>query len=135
MFAAHGQSTQHNPGPPVQRNLALMAEMPKPRKVEAALLKNCDNLLDAVILCIQLSHLPHNAIARKLGIDKGHWTRMMQAQAHFPTNKLKMLMELCGNYAPMQWLAASTGFELFEDAKAKRKEELRRELEELENVA
>lgn len=109
--------------------MPLLAEQPKPRKIDAARLSMCDSLLDAIHLCIHLSRLPHYVIAEKLGVDRGHWTRMMQAQAHFPTNKLTALMELCGNYAPMQWLASSTGFELFEDAKSKRKEELRRELE------
>jgi len=112
--------------------MALLAAQPKPRKIEDHLLRGCDTLLDAIHLCIHLSKFQHYFIAQKLGIDKGHWTRMMQSQAHFPTNKMKALMELCGNYAPMQWLAQHTGFELFEDAKAKRKEELRRELEQLE---
>lgn len=115
-----------------QRPLRMMAEMPKPRKVEEALLRTCSCLLDAIHLCIHLSRLPHYVVAEKLGVDRGHWTRMMQSQAHFPTNKMQLLMEVCGNYAPMQYLAASTGFELFEDAKAKRKEELRRELDALE---
>lgn len=60
---------------------------------------------------------------------------MMQGQAHFPTNKLTNLMHVCGNYAPMQYLSQAMGFELFEDAKSKRKEELRRELEQLEATA
>ena len=89
-------------------------------------------MLDAIHLCIHLSRLPHEAIASRLNIDKGLWSRMLQSQAHFPPNKLKPLMELCGNYAPVQFLAASAGFELFEDAKQKRREELRRELDALE---
>lgn len=56
---------------------------------------------------------------------------MMQGQAHFPTNKLTALMERCGNYAPMQWLAAATGFELYEDPKQKRLQELEREIAQL----
>jgi len=118
--------------PSQQMPLRMLSEMPKPHKVEPHYLHTCNDLLDAIHLCIHLSRLPHYAIAEKLGIDRGHWTRMMQGQAHFPTRKMKMLMEVCGNYAPMQYLAQSTGFELFEDAKAKRKEELRRELAELE---
>ena len=112
-----------------------MNEMPKPRKIEAALLSTCESLLDSIHLCIHLSRRKHYDIAEQLGIDRGHWTRMMQGQAHFPTNKLKALMEVCGNYAPMQWLAGATGFELFEDAKSKRRDELRRELEQLEAAA
>jgi hypothetical protein len=116
----------------VQRPLRMLTEQPRPRKVEDALLGTCGCLLDAIHLCIHLSKLPHYVIAEKLGVDRGHWTRMMQSQAHFPTNKMQMLMEVCGNYAPAQFLAKSCGFEMFEDAKAKRKEELRRELEQLE---
>lgn len=60
---------------------------------------------------------------------------MMQGQAHFPTNKLTDLMRTCGNYAPMQYLSQAMGFELFEDAKSKRREELRSELAQLEAVS
>jgi hypothetical protein len=126
-----GQSTQANELQH-QRPLRVLAEMPKPRKVDEWQLASCHDLLDAIHLCIHLSRLPHYAIAEKLGIDRGHWTRMMQGQAHFPTRKLGGLMQTCGNYAPMQFLARESGFELFEDAKAKRREELRRELAELE---
>lgn len=114
--------------------LRVLAEMPKPRKVEQHFLTTCKDLLDAIHLCIHLSRLAHYVIAEKLGIDRGHWTRMMQGHAHFPTRKLGALMQICGNYAPMQFLARESGFELFEDAKSKRKDELRRELEQLEAV-
>lgn len=126
---------QVSTGQPVQTQLRMLTEIPKPRKVESALLTTCSSLLDAVHLCIHLSRLPHYHIAEKLGVDKGHWTRMMQGRAHFPTNKLTELMRVCGNYAPMQWLSQAMGFELFEDAKSKRREELRRELENLEATA
>lgn len=115
-----------------QLPLRMVAEHPKPKKISGDLLATCDSFLESIHLCIHLSKLPHYVIAERLGVDRGHWTRMMQAQAHFPTNKMTLLMELCGNYAPLQWLAAQTGFELFEDAKSKRKEELRRELANLE---
>ena len=109
-----------------------MAEMPRPKMVDPALIRTCDTLLDAIHLCIHLSHLPHYYIAQKLGIDKGHWTRMMQGQAHFPTNKIKMLQEYCGNRAPLQFQAMECGFDLYENPKAKRREELLRELAEIE---
>lgn len=134
-MSARGPSTLLNTEQPLaQRRLPIVAEMPKPKLVDSSLLRTCDSLLDAIHLCIHLSRLPHYAVAERLGIDKGHWTRMMQAQAHFPTNKITSLMETCGNYAPMQWLAASTGFELFADAKTQRVAELRRELEKLESL-
>jgi hypothetical protein len=110
----------------------MMVEQPNPRKIDETLLRTCTTLLEAIHLCIHLSRLPHYAVAERLGIDKGHWTRMMQGQAHFPTNKLTLLMEVCANYAPVQWLCRAAGFQMFEDAKAQRREELRRELEALE---
>src|SRR5688572_11343407 len=73
-----------------QRQLQGFAAMParEPMKVESHWLSSCASLLDAIHLCIHLSKLPHYAIAERLGVDKGHWTRMMQGQAHFPTNKM-----------------------------------------------
>lgn len=121
--------------PTRQMQMPMLGEVARPKKVEEALLRTCSGLLDAILLCVHLSRHKHYVIAEKLGIDRGHWTRIMQAQAHFPTDKLTGLMEICGNYAPIQYLAQSTGFELFEDAKSKRRDELRRELERLDAAA
>jgi hypothetical protein len=110
----------------------MLGEARKPDYVEIRLLKQCESLLDAIHLCIQLSRYKHYTIAEKLGIDRGHWTRMMQGQAHFPTNKMKSLMELCGNYAPLQWLAQSMGQELAVDQIQLRKQRALRELEEIQ---
>ncbi len=112
--------------------MRFLGESRKPDYVEMKLLGQCQSLLEAIHLCIHLSRLPHYAIAEKLGVDRGHWTRMMQAQAHFPTNKLTNLMQLCGNFAPLQWLAKSTGQEIAIDQRELRKQQLRRELDELE---
>lgn len=100
----------------------------EPVKVEPHWLSSCGSLLDAIHLCIHLSKLPHYAIAERLGVDKGHWTRMMQGQAHFPTNKMHDLMSVCGNFAPLQWLAENAGFKLYEDPEAKEEAELERKL-------
>lgn len=92
--------------------------------IDAQRLSMCQSLLDAVHLCIHLSKLPHYVIAGKLGIDRGHWTRMMQGQAHFPTNKLQLLMEVCRNFAPLQWLAKSSGLTIYEDPLAMEERDL-----------
>ena len=36
----------------------------------------------------------------------------MKGDAHFPVNKLITLMDLCGNEAPLMWLANSRGYGL-----------------------
>lgn len=116
-----------------QRQLpGMLGAVRKPAKVDPALLRTCSCELDAIHLCVHLAKLPHYAIAERLGIDKGHWTRMMQGQAHFPTNKITALQRLCGNWAVLQYQNQVAGFEMFEDAKAQRREELLRELEQLE---
>src|SRR5690348_7987669 len=123
MEVALSQPTQQIP-------MRMLGEARKPDYVEMRLLQQCQTLLEAIHLCIHLSRYKHYVIAQKLGIDRGHWTRMMQGQAHFPTNKLPALMQLCGNYAPLQWLAQATGQEIAVDRKELRKQQLRRELEE-----
>lgn len=83
-----------------------------PAMVPDELLRTCKTRLDAIRLCVQLSNLSNEYICEQLGIDKGHWTRMMQGRANFPDAKSVDLMQLCGNYAPMQFEAWKFGFEL-----------------------
>ncbi len=96
----------------------MLAQMESPGRVREDIIAQCDSLLDAIHICVQLAKLPHKAVAKRLGIDPGHWTRMMQGEAHFPTNKIKALMEVCRNYAPLQWLNLQLGFQMFEDPEA-----------------
>lgn len=121
--------------PESQRRMRFLGETRKPDYVELKLLGQCETFLQAIHLCVHLSSLPHYAIAEKLGIDRGHWTRMMQGQAHFPTNKIADLMQLCGNYAPLQWLAKATGQEIAVDQRELRRQQLRQELAELDAQA
>lgn len=118
-----------------QREMRFLGEVRKPDYVEMKLLAQCETLLHAIHLCVQLSRYKHYTVCDKLGIDRGHWTRMMQGQAHFPTNKLADLMHLCGNYAPLQWLAKATGQEIAIDQRELRRQQLRQELAELDAQA
>ena len=117
----------------MQREMPFLGESRKPAQAPIELVANCRHRLDAIRLCVQLSGLANDTISSRLGIDKGHWTRIMQGKAWFPDTKSIDLMMLCGNYAPMQFEALKCGFELFEDAKGKRKAELLAELNALEN--
>ena len=119
----------------MQREMPFLGECKKSQLVADSLIHQCRNRLDAIRLCVQLSSLSHEYIAEQLGIDKGHFSRIMQGKAWFPDTKSIDLMTLCGNYAPMQYEAWATGFELFKDAKSQRKAELLAELEALESAA
>jgi len=109
----------------MQREMAVHGEPRKLQNVSIELLKMCDDELDAVRLCIQLSSFTHEYIGKELSIDKGHFSRMMQGQAGFPTHKRLALMQLCGNRAPIQYEAMQSGCDLVEskDAKIRQLEE------------
>jgi hypothetical protein len=119
----------------MQRELPILSEMPRPARADDNLVVRAGDLLAAVQMCVQLSGLSNETICERLAIDPGHWTRMMQGRASLQLKKLPALMRICGNLAPLQWLAQEMGFDLYEDAKAKRKAELLAELDRLERVA
>lgn len=102
--------------------------LPAPKLVDDQLIAMCKNRLDAIRLCAQLSSMSHETIAETLGIDKGHWSRMMQGKANFPDAKSVEFMQVCGNLAPMQYEARATGYELVKSAAEKRVRELEQEL-------
>lgn len=114
-----------NKGNQMQRELAVHGEPKKLQNVPVELLNMCDDELDAIRLCIQLSRFTHEYISKELSIDKGHFSRMMQGQAGFPTHKRLALMRLCGNRAPVQYEAMNAGCDLVEskDAKIRQLEE------------
>ena len=96
--------------PVEQQELALVREV----NVEIALetIMRQKSLLSAVSLCISASGLQDKEVYLSLEIDAGHWSRIMKGDAHFPLNKLGELMNLCGNEAPLIWLARSKGYGL-----------------------
>lgn len=81
-------------------------------EVSLTLVTRQASLCKAVALCVQVSGLDDKEVYLTLGIDAGHWTRIMKGDAHFPLNKLNELMDLCGNEAPLTWLAHSRGYGL-----------------------
>ncbi len=86
--------------------------------------------LSSIVLCVQLSGLDDKEVYLTLGIDAGHWSRIMKGDAHFPVDKIDELMTLCGNEAPLQWLSHRRGYQLvmLKSAAERRIEELERAL-------
>lgn len=101
---------------PTTRTLPGMAvgESKPMQMADKKLLAKCHNRLDAIVLCAQLSGFAFEVIARQCGIDKGNFTRMMQGRANLPDAKSILFMEVCGNYAPLQYEANRMGFELLD---------------------
>lgn len=118
-------------------------ELPLARKVDLIslpldLVVKQPSLAGAVALCVQTSGLEEKEVYMTLEIDAGHWTRIMKGDAHFPLNKMNLLMDLCGNEAPLQWLSNSRGYALVqietETQRLLRNEQERRKEAEKENM-
>jgi hypothetical protein len=66
----------------------------------------------AIKLCAELAPVDDKVICLELKIDAGQWSRIKSGQAHFPDEKLTMLMDVCGNEVPLRWLALNRGYGL-----------------------
>ena len=77
--------------------------------VTAEMLEAQKSLLAAINLCVTLSGLSDQEVAAELEIQPAQFSRIKTGESHFPPNKLGPLMDLCGNEAPLLWLAHSRG--------------------------
>lgn len=111
----------------VNREMPFFAVTKRPDEVDWSLIAKCNDEQDALLLCVHLSRLANEEIARQLGIDKGHWTRIMQGRGNLPARKRTQLMSICGNIAPIQYEAMRFGRQLKEhDVEREEKELLER---------
>lgn len=99
------------------RNYQDQSQLPLCRRAEKTavpmdLVLKQTTMAGAIALCVQLSGLEEKELYLSLGIDAGHWTRIMKGDAHFPVNKLNDLMDMCGNESALLWLAHSRGYGL-----------------------
>lgn len=94
-----------------QGELRLARRVPF-RAVDTDLVCQQPSLAKAISLSIQLSGLADKEVYGALEIDAGHWSRITKGDAHFPVDKLPLLMNLCGNHAPLMWLAHALGYGL-----------------------
>jgi hypothetical protein len=115
-----------------QRDCGGVAEFADPVFVEERIVQMCRDELDAVNLCIDMSRMSDETLCSRLGIDKGHWSRMRKGRAHFPTAKRIALMQLAGNWAPIQFElgVSGVGAALFKMWNEQRDEADRRKAEE-----
>ena len=92
------------------------------------------DFLSAIKLAIQVSGLEHKQIYGDLGIDKATWSKILDGQLNFPTNKYELLMDLIGNEIPLVWLAHKRGYGLVprRDAKDRKIAELEAKNSQLE---
>lgn len=112
---------QHQPQ--MELRPLLGAVRTNPSMADWSLVSKCADEQEAILLCVHLSRLANEEIARQLGIDKGHWTRIMQGRGNLPARKRTQLMSICGNLAPLQYDSMKFGFTLSrEDLDAQERE-------------
>jgi transcriptional regulator with XRE-family HTH domain len=102
----------------------LLGVMKPPQELDWALIAKCNDEQDALLLCVHMSRLSNEEIARRLGIDKSHWTRIMQGRGNLPARKRTPLMSICGNIAPIQYEAMRFGRQLKEHDVEREEQEL-----------
>lgn len=70
----------------------------------------------ALVLCQSLSGLDDKQITGQGGIvkDTAQWSRIRSGQHFFPQDQLNLMMDKCGNEAPLIWLARRRGYNLVE---------------------
>lgn len=96
----------------VEQGQLTLTRVPKMSDIPLDLVLKQRHLGSAIALCVQLSGLDDKEVYLTLGIDAGHWSRILKGDAHFPVNKLNDLMDICGNEAPLIWLSYSRGYAL-----------------------
>lgn len=108
-FADTSNSTELHPA---QLEMRVMAPIEGPSELPWELIAKCNDEQDALLLCVHMSRLANEEIARQLGIDKSHWTRIMQGRGNLPARKRTQLMSICRNIAPIQYEAMRFGRQL-----------------------
>lgn len=94
------------------RQLELLK--PEMEKLDVATVAKQPSMTGAIILCQTLSGLDDKQLCGKGGVinDAATWSRIKGGSNNFPQDELNRLMNLCGNEAPLIWLANSRGYDL-----------------------
>lgn len=96
-------------GAPGQFELPMKPPM---RELDVGMVTQQPTLTGAIMLCVHISGLDDRDLAKALAIDPAQWSRIKSGQAHFPQERMNRLMDICGNEAPLIWLASRRGYNL-----------------------
>jgi hypothetical protein len=103
---------------------AYQAEMPiigptrKPGFESEWVIERLPTFRASLRFAVNASGFTQAELATALRIDGGDFSRMLKEPKvasrprEFPSDKLRDLCELCGTYAPLQWLAMRSGAEM-----------------------
>jgi hypothetical protein len=83
-----------------------------PAHVEPREIVRKTSLGAAIELCAEVGGFEPKQIVGKLKLDKAQWSRWTSGQEGVVWPKLEMLMDECGNDAPLLWMNHARGFDL-----------------------
>lgn len=89
----------------VQMALPLLMEMPKPKRLDEALIEQIRSDADAVKVCLhhRIRRLTEGEIAEQLGLKKAHFSRVKAGSHNLTRAQQTVLQYLCSNYAIDQY--------------------------------
>lgn len=70
------------------------------------------SVVESIRYSIRKRNLTEKQVLMELNIDKGHWSRIMSGEAHFPLEKIFDLFSITGNVIPLQYIAMRAGYEI-----------------------
>jgi len=83
-----------------------------PQDVDIKLIQQCKSARQALALCVRLSELTDEEVARRLGISKGYLSKILSGRAQLDGDRRIKLMRICANRAPLQYEAWAMGTNL-----------------------
>lgn len=115
--------------------MRTMAQLSLPVDVSPQEIARKPSLGGAIELCAEVAGLEPKQIQAGLGLDKAQWSRWTTGQEGVVWAKVAALMDLCGNDAPLMWMAHARGYDL--SSMRKRETEMERQIRALreENAA
>lgn len=95
-----------------QLEIRIMGQTKQPESAPDALIRQCTSARQALALCISLSGLTDELVAERVGISKGHMSKIRNGRAALSPDMRLRLMFVCGNTAPLQYDAMVMGVAL-----------------------
>lgn len=90
-------------------SIKRVVDVPEDRTLDAQ-----QTMTAAIVLCQQMAGVEDKVITGSSGVvkDVAQWSRIKSGQHYFPQDKFPLYMDLCGNEAPLRWLARKRGYSL-----------------------
>lgn len=89
----------------MQVALPILMEVPRPRRIDHALIESCTDYGHAIRLCLKnrVRRIREGEIAEYLGFSAPHFTKVKNGQGYLTTDQELVLQHLCSNWAISQY--------------------------------